>query len=174
MLTTRISIAALIASGCATGYHAKSLSGGFTETQLDQNVFQVSFHGNGYTSRERAADFTLLRSAEIARMHGFGYFIIVERADRTGYGTYTTPTESYSSGSATTYGNTTYGSATTTTYGGHTYLIQKPGLANTIVCFKDRPDDVQGLVYNADFIYRSLTQKYGIEPTPSAEASPRR
>jgi hypothetical protein len=149
---------------CATGYHAHGLSGGFSETQLDENVFQVSFKGNGYTSRERAADFTLLRSAEIARANGFSFFIIVEKADRTGYGTYTTPTQSHTTASATSYGNTTYGSATTTTSGGQSYLIQKPGVANTIVCFKERPQDVQGLVYNADFVYKSLTQKYGMQP----------
>ena len=169
MPTTRMFAAALLVCGCATGYHARSFAGGFSETQLDENVFQVSFRGNGYTSRERAADFTLLRSAEVARTHGFGFFIIVEKENRTGYGTYTTPTQSYSSGSATTYGNMTYGSASTTTYGGHSYLIQKPGLANTIVCFMDRPEDFQGLVYNADFIHKSLTEKYGIEPTAGAQ-----
>ena len=68
---------ALSAFGCATGYHGQSLSGGFSETQLDD--------------------------------------------------------------------------------------IQKPGLANAIVCFKERPQDIQGLVYNADFVYRSLTQKYGLQ-----------
>lgn len=26
------------------------------------------------------------------------------------------------------------------------------------------PQGIQGLVYNADFIYKSLTQKYGIQP----------
>lgn len=46
---------ALIAAGCATGYHARGLSGGFSETQLDENVFEVSFHGNGYTSHGREA-----------------------------------------------------------------------------------------------------------------------
>jgi hypothetical protein len=41
-------------------------------------------------------------------------------------------------------------------------------LANTIVCFKERPQDIQGLVYNADFIYKSLSDKYGIEPSAGA------
>jgi hypothetical protein len=163
-MTTRLLVSVLFMAGCATGYHAQGFAGGFSETQLDENVFQVTFRGNGYTSGERAADFTLLRSAEVAREHGYGYFIIVEKVDRTGYGAYTTPATSETTASATSYGNTTYGSATTTTYGGHTYLTRKPGLADTIVCFKDRPKDVKGLVYNADSVYRSLTQKYGIQP----------
>ena len=148
---------------CATGYQSRGLSGGHSETQLDENVFEVSFHGNGYTSRERAADFTLLRSADVAREHGYGFFIIVEKGDRTSYGSYTSPSQSYTTGTASSYGNTAYGSSSTTTYGGHAYLIRKPGLANTIVCFKDKPEG-QGLVYNAEFISRSLRSKYGMQP----------
>src|SRR5467141_728098 len=158
--TLAVLIVALLA-GCATPYQAKGMTGGFSETQLDENVFQVRFNGNGYTSGERAADFTLLRSAELARMHGYSYFIIVQSRAGNRYSTYTTPVQSHTTASATSYGNTTYGSATTTTTGGETYLISKPGVMNTIVCFKDRPEGYQGMVYNADFLYNSLSQKYG-------------
>ena len=47
------------------------MSGGFTESQLDTNVFRVTFKGNGYTSPDRAEDMALLRSAELALQHGF-------------------------------------------------------------------------------------------------------
>jgi len=60
-----IVILAFILQGCATSYQKTSFTGGYSETQLDENVFNVSFKGNGYTSRERVADFTLLRSAEL-------------------------------------------------------------------------------------------------------------
>ena len=43
---------------------------GFSETQLDTNVYTVRFSGNGYTSPSKAADFALLRSAEITLMRG--------------------------------------------------------------------------------------------------------
>src|SRR5258708_33200365 len=135
--------------------------GGFSETQLDETVFQVRFSGNGYTSGERATDFTLLRSAELALEHDYPFFVIVESAHGSSLSTYTTPTQSYTTGSATMYGNTAYGHSTTTTTGGQTYLIRKPSSMNTIVCFKEKPDGVM-MVYNAEFISRSLRQKWGL------------
>ena len=162
MRTLLTFLTALLLAGCATAYQRQGMTGGFSETQLDENVFRVRFNGNGYTSGERAADFTLLRSAELARNHGYPFFIIVQASAGSSYSTYTTPVQSHTTASATSYGNTAYGSAHTTTSGGETYLIAKPGVANTIVCFKERPEGYQGMVYNADFLYDSLTQKYRI------------
>jgi hypothetical protein len=149
-------------SGCATAYQRQGFSGGYSETQLgEENIFQVSFRGNGYTRGERASDFTLLRSAEVTTENGFRYFIVVESGKDSSLSTYTTPTQSYTTGSAYGYGNTAYGSATTTTYGGQTYMIRKPSATNTIVCFKEKPE-VAGLVFDAEFVKKSLKQKYGI------------
>jgi uncharacterized protein YceK len=146
-------------SGCATAYQQQSFSGGYSETQLGENIFQVSFRGNGYTRRERASDFSLLRSAEVALEHGFRYFVIVESEKGSKLGTYTTPTTSYTTGSAYASGNYAYGNATTTTYGGQTYLISKPRATNTILCFKDKPE-TGGLVFDAQFVSNSIRQKY--------------
>lgn len=163
IMKTSMGLIALCALfGCATGYHARGFSGGFSESQLDDNVFTISFAGNGFTSKERATDFTLLRSAEIARQHGFGFFFIADRADLSSFSTYTSPTHSETNASATAYGNSAYGHSSTTTYGGGTTLIHKPGLSNTIVCFKNRPENAPGLVYNAKFVYESLSKKYGV------------
>jgi hypothetical protein len=155
-----IVLAALMITGCATPYQRVGLTGGYSETQLGENIFQVSFRGNGYTSRERASDFCLLRAAELTLEKGFRYFIIVESEKNTKIGTYTTPTQSYTTGSAYGYGNYAYGSATTTTYGGQTYIITKPRATNTILCFKDKPS-INGLVYDAEFVVKSIKQKYG-------------
>ena len=59
-------------AGCvATGYGPKSMfSGGFEETQLGPDIFSVSFSCNDSTSMARAADFTLLRSAELTLENG--------------------------------------------------------------------------------------------------------
>jgi hypothetical protein len=146
-------------SGCATAYQQQSFSGGYSETQLGENIFQVSFRGNGYTRRERASDFSLLRSAAVALEHGFRYFVIVESEKGSKLGTYTTPTTSYTTGSAYASGNYAYGNATTTTYGGQTYLISKPRATNTILCFKDKPEN-GGLVFDAQFVSNSIRQKY--------------
>lgn len=148
-------------SGCATSYQPNGLTGGFSETQLGENIFRVSFRGNGYTRGERASDFALLRSAEVAEQHGFRYFVIVQSADKTATSAYTTPTQSYTTGSAYAFGNTAYGSAHTTTYGGQTYFIQHPSTTNTILCFTEKPQ-TGGLVFDTEFVRRSIKQKYGI------------
>ena len=148
-------------TACATAYQPQGFSGGYSDIQLGENVFQVSFHGNGYTRGERASDFALLRSAEVTTENGFRYFIVVQSGKDSSFSTYTTPTQSYTTGSAYGYGNTAYGSATTTTYGGQTFIIQRPSATNTILCFKERPE-VAGLVFDAEFVKKSLKQKYEI------------
>ena len=67
---------------CATPYQERGLTGGFSNTRFKEDVFQVTFNGNGYTSEERAVDFTMLRSAELTQENGYRYFIIVE-ADKS-------------------------------------------------------------------------------------------
>ena len=154
-------VAALFLQGCATSYQESGFSGGYSETQLDENVFRVTFRGNGYTGRERAADFTLLRSAELTLKNGFQYFAIIDANSDTTHSSYTTPTTSNTTGSAYGSGNYVYGNATTTTTGGQTYHISKPSSSNTIVCFKEKPETT--FTYNAKFIYKSIAEKYGID-----------
>lgn len=151
----------LFLAACATPYQNSGFSGGYSETQFDDNVFKVSFRGNGYTSMERASDFTLLRSAELTLQHGYNYFVIVEEQNHTRNSTYTTPTTSNTTANVYGSGNYAYGTATTTTYGGQTYNISKPSTSNTIILFKEKPED--GFSFNAEFIYKELREKYGIE-----------
>lgn len=160
-----------VLSGCATAYQPQSMSGGFSSTQLDTNVFQVTFKGNGYTDRDKANDFALLRSAELALENGYKYFVIVDAQQYSKDSTHTTPTRArtnintnrYGSphsygGNTNYYGNTT-GTATTTVTGGETYNISKPRTTNTIVCFSEKPE---GFSYNAEFVAKNLKDKYGI------------
>ncbi len=151
--------AAALVAGCATAYQQHGFGGGYSDTQLGENVFQVSFKGNGYTSAERAADFALLRSAELALEHGFPYFSIVSGENSSRRSSYTTPTTT--TGSATVVGNTVYGSATTT--GGETYVTVKPSTQNTILGFKTKPTEFS---YESEYVVRALRQKYGLPPKP--------
>jgi hypothetical protein len=153
-----------IAAACATSYQPKGFTGGFSETQITANSFQVYFHGNAKTGEERAEDFTLLRSAEVSLEHGFPYFIVVDERAGASTSVYTMPTQTTTTGQATAMGNTAFGSATSTTTGGHSFLIHKPSLRNTIVCFKEKPD-VQGIVYEAEFVAHSIAAKYGMATT---------
>ncbi len=147
--------------GCATSYKPEGYGGGFNESQLDTNIFKVSFRGNGWTHIERAEDLALLRSAELTLKNGFSHFIIVDGQTREERRTYTTPSQSYTTANATTSGNSAYGLAQTTTYGGQTHSSSRPTTTNTIMCFKDKPD-IEGHVYDAKFICNSLGQKYDV------------
>lgn len=163
MVTVGLALAAsLFIQGCATKYQPQGLSGGFSETKLDVNVWKVTFKGNGYTHPERASDFALLRSAELARENGYSYFIIVDSVERTRVSTSTTASSSVTTGSAYVSGNTVYGSARTNNFGGQTFSVSRPSATNTIVCYREKPD-INVMVYNAEFIVNSLQSKYAAE-----------
>lgn len=154
-------VCSVVVAGCATAYQPQGLSGGFTETQLDTNVWKVSFRGNGYTKGDKAEDFAMLRSAELALANGFTHFAFASSKTGVETSTMTTPTTSYTSGSAGAYGNNIYGSSTTRTYGGDTIFISKPSASNTVVMFKGKPD-LNGMVYDASFLCNSLGKKYEV------------
>ena len=128
--------AALVLSACATAYQSQGLTGGFDEVQLDTNVYQVNFRGNGFTSAERAADLCLLRSADLTLEKGYKYFAIVERQERSSQSSFQTPSQSYTSSNVTgsVSGNTfnANGSSTTRTYGGQTVRVTRPSATNTV------------------------------------------
>ncbi len=85
---------------------------GYSSTQIDTNVFQVTFNGNAYTGRDRANDFLLLRSAELALENGYEYFVILDAQQYLRNSNDATP--------ATLTANTS---------------------TNTIVCFKEKPEE---------------------------------
>jgi hypothetical protein len=78
-------IVGLLISGCATAYQQKGMTGGYSETKLAVNVYRVSFGANGYSSRDRARDFALLRSAELTIQDDFKYFTVLEGQDALEY-----------------------------------------------------------------------------------------
>jgi hypothetical protein len=161
MKTVGAFLFAFVITGCASPYQPERFGGGFSETQLDTNVFRVSFRGNGLTSTDRAEELALLRSAEIALNNGFTHFVIVGNETHETIGSFSTPTQSYTTANVTAYNNSAVGMAQTTTYGGQTFVYAKPRTTNTIVCFKGKPE-IQGLVYDAGFLCNSIGQKYGV------------
>jgi len=159
----------VLLAGCATAYQKEGLTGGFDEAQLDQNIVRVTFKGNGYTSRERAADLALLRCAEITLADGYQYFAIIDTQQASRKAILSTPSQSYTTsnvaGSVYGSGNAAYGSATgtsqTITHAGLSYAISAPSATDTIVMLHDR-SEVHGYTYDAQFLYNSLSQKYGV------------
>ena len=152
---TLLSLPLIFLSGCSTSYQSKSFSGGYLETQLDENVYKVYFHGNRHTGIERVADFTLLRSAQLTLEKGYKYFLVVDTDSYTSNSTYTTPAVSYNSGSPI------YGHSAPNTTASQTHNISQPSSSNIIACFKEKPKN--GDSYNAEITFKNITEKYGIE-----------
>jgi len=152
-------VACIFIAGCSTPYQAEGFSGGFDEVQLSPNMWRVSFHGNGYTGKEKATNLALLRSADLTLSNGFTHFTIVDSSKDVSYSTYTQPTTTNSTFTANTYGNSTYGSVNSMSYGGQTMNISKPSTSNTIVMF-ERGAESQTMLYDAEFICSSLGAKY--------------
>ena len=155
-------IGVLLLVSCATTYQKKSFTGGFSETQLGDNVWKVNFEGNGYTSRERADDLTLLRCAELTLSTGYSYFKLVDSKTYTEESSYTTPVTSNTQINAQRYGDTVYGNATTQTYGGQTHFISRPVANNVVMMFKDKTDK-DGMLFDASFICNSVGSKYEVQ-----------
>ena len=152
------SICSIFLAACASEYSAKGMFNGYSDVRLGENIFRVSFQGDGYDNRERVTDLSLLRSAEVAIEHGFSYFVIANVADNSTSAFYTTPQTTQTN--ATISGNTVSGNSTT--YGGQTFLITYPNTTNTIYCFKDKPQ-INGLVYEARYVVSSIKAKYQIK-----------
>ena len=146
---------AILLFSCATPYQNLGFSGGYSDTKPSKNIFSVRFNGNGFTDLNRAIDFALLRSAEIAIENGYNFFSIIDQSNQTTYDIHTTPT--YHNNISTNRNNSiTYQS------GGQTYLIDKPSTINTIICFEKEPKNKSVIIYEAKFIIDSIKNKYQI------------
>ena len=151
----------IILSSCVTPYQPQGRRSGYSSTQLDTNVFQVTFKGNGFTKSDRANDFALLRSAEITIENGYEHFVIIDVNQYSEDSSWTSPTTYKTKiNTHTTYSGNTYGTATTKKIGGQTIHISKPRSSNTIMCFKEKPE---GFSYNARFVRKSMKEKYQIQ-----------
>jgi hypothetical protein len=72
-------VAVLVA--CATPYKQDGFGGGFSDRQLGEDVFMVTFKGNGYTRDDRGRDFLLLHCADVTLAQGKKYFRLVGGAN---------------------------------------------------------------------------------------------
>lgn len=154
--------------GCATGYKPasqgilKGTSGGYSEARLRDDVYRVSFSGNAYTSARRAAEFALLRCAELTRQNGFDYFVIVDEAQVTEVSTVTTPSTTNTNMSAPGLGKYATGNWTFATDGGDTYYVQKPHSTNTILMMRE-PGEFGEAAYEAASVIDSIRASYNLD-----------
>jgi hypothetical protein len=65
--------------GCSTPspYAANGVTGGYQEAKIEDNKYQVSFQGNGFTSRDMVWNYWMHRCAELTKEKGFTAFAIM-------------------------------------------------------------------------------------------------
>ncbi len=148
----------LVLMGCATGYQKDGLGGGFKDTKISEDLYRISFQGNAYTDRQQAADYALLRAAEVTTENGFNYFAILDEREGSQTIHYVSPSSTDVKG--TFRGNQFSG--TTTQTGGQSYLFNLPNQRFIIRTFKTKPG-IEGIVYDANEVITNLRQQYGIK-----------
>jgi hypothetical protein len=72
-------LTAIILTSCATTYQKKGMSGGYSDVQIDENSYRVTFSGNGYSTKDQVENMLLYRSAELTKEKGFDWFSVNER-----------------------------------------------------------------------------------------------
>lgn len=157
-ITPLLVVAVLALSSCATDYQSTGFTGGYSETRLAPDVFRVRFSGNGYTSSDRAEDFTLLRASDLTLNNGFSYFAIVTGGSSTAVSSFNT------GGSAITTGQFTRGGGyvgSTLFIPGQTVNIFKPRVGMLIKCFPSKPQGID--VFDARFLRSEIRRKYQLD-----------
>lgn len=100
-------LAALLFAGCMSAYQPRGMTGGYEEQKLDEDMYRVSFQGNGNTPRGVVLKYFLYRCAELTLERGYVYFELYApdraaalppqgRFMKTQYSTYTITTWSAS------------------------------------------------------------------------------
>lgn len=154
----------LLISGCATSYQPKGVGGGFSETQLRQDIYRVRFQGNGYTSEERAVDFTLLRCAELALESGYQFFLIFSESQTAAKAAFMNAATTGSSATINSGSDYIAGNSTSTIYNGQVFVFEFPRTLNTILLLHD-PNSVDGMAYGARYIIKTIRNKYRLGPS---------
>lgn len=73
----------IVLSSCSTSYKPLGFGGGYTDQRIAEDMFQVSFQGNGYTGKEKVQSFLLKRCAEVTIENGYTHFIILNNNSGT-------------------------------------------------------------------------------------------
>jgi len=70
-------------AGCATPYQKKGWRGGYSDTQVNIDMFEVSFEGNAYTKAPVVYEYLRKRCAEVALENGYTHFVMIDGKDES-------------------------------------------------------------------------------------------
>ncbi len=155
MKTILLATVVLLGS-CATPYQKESWSGGYSDFQLNEKVFKISYRGNGTIGSTTVYQYFLRRCAEVTIENGYLYFIIENEQNQTshsqiqiGQGT------AHTNATVSQFGNSSYAYQGTTSYTPpQTMDVPKHSREGTIVVFKEGEQPYNAI--NAKHILKKL------------------
>lgn len=70
----------LVGCGQPTPYQPATDGYGYSEQQIEDNRYRVSFAGNDLTAMDTVQNYLMYRAAELTLDQGYDYFVVVDRA----------------------------------------------------------------------------------------------
>lgn len=77
-----ILLALVMLAGCATAYGPRGLTGGYTDTRVEEDVYRIRFSGNGRTSKNTVWQYWIYRCAEFTKEKGFSHFMLLKKDEK--------------------------------------------------------------------------------------------
>lgn len=151
--------------GCATPYQKIGDTGGYQHLKLAEDVYRVTFLGNGFTEYNRAYDFALLRAAEIGKELGYSHFTVEGQEDCSGTTVVDMGSTSHTSGSVYAYGGSASYYGTTTTQSSK-MPVKKPGVVLFVKYYEGEPKGRHLEIHIAQNVINSMEEKYGFKLNP--------
>jgi hypothetical protein len=128
-------------------------AGGYEDSQLDMNVFAITYHGVANSKSQTIQDWAMLRAAELSLAKGFLFFTITDKKISETVKSNTWPGEYQSAGAIE------FGTNHDVVMPGTTTITRTPVVWLTISCFVDKPD-ISATIYDAEALQQSLRDKY--------------
>lgn len=153
----------LIFAGCAIGrsYHSADNMWklGYTDTQLNENVYRVSYAGYSIPQSE-CDDFAIMRASEIAKEKKYKYFRILTEKQSSQSQSFYIPGTTYTTGTVSGYGNAAQVNATSYS-SGFMGTANYPVSTITIEMLAEKGDLID--ILDAEIIWSALVQKHGVD-----------
>ena len=130
----------LVLAGCSTGmsYHSwdSTWQLGYTDAQLSEKVFRVSYAGYNIPQNE-CDEFALMRAAELAKTRGYKYFRVLDEKQSNQSQSFYIPGTTQTTGTVST---NAYGARfnATSFSSGYAGTIQRPVSTVTVELMKEK------------------------------------
>ncbi len=88
LMLTLMLFACMTATPYQPNISGQKVAGGYSDTRLGNNRYQVDFEGNTLTSQDRVESYLLFRAAELTIQNGDDWFVLIDHtteADRRTY-----------------------------------------------------------------------------------------